>query len=99
MDPKTYPVSEDWVPMGYSLRNPARRNATDRGKRSVVESAAVGVAKVVQRDGFYRPKDDSAEHLTFWTASSQGWAPVSSFSWNTETTAWESANRTGPKPN
>ncbi|MBM3275505.1 MAG: hypothetical protein FJZ00_10145 [Candidatus Sericytochromatia bacterium] len=98
MDVKTLPVSEEWVSLGVGLKNPANRKAQDRGKRSVAERAHSGHLEVMQRDGFYRPRDGAAEHLTFWTATSRGWAPVQAYTWNGESQSWEPADRTGPRP-
>ena len=99
MDVKACPVSEDWVPVGVDLKKPANRKANDRGKRSVAELIAAGQQQAIQRDGYYRPRDGMAEFLTFWTATSRGWAPVCAFGWNGENKAWEPAEHTGPKPN
>jgi len=93
------PILKEWVPVGVTLKNPANRKAADRGKRSVAELAGDnGGRQAVQRDGFYRPEDGSAEFLTFWTATPRGWAQVSAFAWNAETRAWEPSDRVGPKP-
>ncbi len=89
------------MPLGIRLRNPARREAGDRGKRSVAElgvPAAGGPRPVVQRDGYYRPVDGSAEFLTFWAATSHGWSQVGSFLWSVTEKTWEPVERSGPRP-
>ncbi len=96
MDATIKPISEGWVPLGVTLKSPANRKATDRGKRSVAELA--GQHQTVQRDGFYRPEDGAAEFLYFWAATSRGWSQVSAFAWNPETKAWEQTERSGPRP-
>ena len=102
MDINTCPISRgDWVPLGINLGNPARRGAGDRGKRSVAElgvPAAGGPRAVVQRDGYYRPVDGTAEFLTFWAASSRGWSQVGSFLWSETGRTWEPVDRSGPRP-
>ena len=101
MEAKISPLAAEWVPVGVTLSNPARRQPGDRGKRSVAELLAgtgVGQHQAVQRDGFYRPEDGKAEFLTFWTATSRGWAQIDSYAWNAETKKWESVERSGPRP-
>ncbi len=100
MDVKSNPVSEDWVPLGIELKRPSHRKPNDRGKRSVAELAKTngGPGQAIQRDGYYRPKDGTAEYLTFWTATSRGWAQVSAFAWSDESHGWSPVERTGPKP-
>ena len=101
MDAKISPISADWVPLGVNLKKAAQRKPGDRGKRSVAEMTAPesgGRLQAVQRDGFYRPEDGKAEYLTFWTATSRGWAQISAFSWNSQTSSWEAVDRPGPKP-
>lgn len=89
------------MPLGTQLSNPARRQAGNRGKRSVAEMGvptAGGPGPIVQRDGYYRPVDGTAEFLTFWTATSRGWSQVASYLWSETAKTWESVERPGPRP-
>jgi hypothetical protein len=100
MEAKISLISEGWIPLGSSLRNPADRKPSDREKRSVAElpSGDGGARQAVFRDGFYRPEDGVAEFLTFWIATARGWSQSNAFAWDAESRNWAPTDRAGPRP-